>query len=179
MRPSILFLSSGMEKAKQPPVRSQSHAQHKPFGARVRKASCVYLSRAVALAWWASECSISLCFIASAALSVSSGQKKQTDEHLALTVLHHWEEIPRAGCKLVPEHVETRPLLNPDKPGIEQVAGTLDQMCLEVWRTHLAARALHISGIPVWEPSVPSLELCPPSPPHPSSGLLLWQHSRE
>uniref|UniRef100_A0AAQ4QJS0 Otoferlin a n=1 Tax=Gasterosteus aculeatus aculeatus TaxID=481459 RepID=A0AAQ4QJS0_GASAC len=44
----------------------------------------------------------------------------QTEEHLALTVLTHWEEIPRVGCKLVPEHVETRPLLNPDKPGIEQ-----------------------------------------------------------
>lgn len=50
-----------------------------------------------------------------------TGQKKQTDEHLALAVLRHWEDIPRAGCKLVPEHVETRPLLNPDKPGIEQV----------------------------------------------------------
>ncbi|XP_026527237.1 otoferlin [Notechis scutatus] len=49
-----------------------------------------------------------------------NGQKKQTDEHLALTVLHHWEGMPRVGCKLVPEHVETRPLLNPDKPGIEQ-----------------------------------------------------------
>ncbi|NXN17114.1 OTOF protein, partial [Indicator maculatus] len=49
-----------------------------------------------------------------------NGQKKQTDEHLALTVLRHWEDIPRAGCRLVPEHVETRPLLNPDKPGIEQ-----------------------------------------------------------
>ncbi|CAM4644135.1 unnamed protein product [Lepidochelys kempii] len=49
-----------------------------------------------------------------------NGQKKQTDEHLALAVLRHWEEIPRVGCKLVPEHVETRPLLNPDKPGIEQ-----------------------------------------------------------
>nr|XP_015203273.1 PREDICTED: otoferlin isoform X3 [Lepisosteus oculatus] len=49
-----------------------------------------------------------------------NGLKKQTDEHLALTVLHHWEEIPRLGCKLIPEHVETRPLLNPDKPGIEQ-----------------------------------------------------------
>uniref|UniRef100_A0A3Q1H831 Otoferlin n=1 Tax=Anabas testudineus TaxID=64144 RepID=A0A3Q1H831_ANATE len=44
----------------------------------------------------------------------------ENDEHLALTVLNHWEEIPRAGCKLVPEHVETRPLLHPDKPGIEQ-----------------------------------------------------------
>lgn len=49
------------------------------------------------------------------------GLKKQTEEHLALIVLNHWEEIPRVGCKLVPEHVETRPLLNPDKPGIEQV----------------------------------------------------------
>uniref|UniRef100_A0A8C0VEA0 Otoferlin n=1 Tax=Cyanistes caeruleus TaxID=156563 RepID=A0A8C0VEA0_CYACU len=45
---------------------------------------------------------------------------KPTDEHLALAVLRHWEDIPRAGCRLVPEHVETRPLLNPDKPGIEQ-----------------------------------------------------------
>uniref|UniRef100_A0A672USI4 Otoferlin n=1 Tax=Strigops habroptila TaxID=2489341 RepID=A0A672USI4_STRHB len=51
---------------------------------------------------------------------VFTGQKKQTDEHLALAVLRHWEDIPWAGCKLVPEHVETRPLLNPDKPGIEQ-----------------------------------------------------------
>uniref|UniRef100_A0A674HCN7 Otoferlin n=1 Tax=Taeniopygia guttata TaxID=59729 RepID=A0A674HCN7_TAEGU len=49
-----------------------------------------------------------------------NGQKKPTDEHLALAVLRHWEDIPRAGCRLVPEHVETRPLLNPDKPGIEQ-----------------------------------------------------------
>jgi len=56
-----------------------------------------------------------------------AGQKKQTDEHLALTVLRHWEDIPRAGCKLVPEHVETRPLLNPDKPGIEQVLRVPDQ----------------------------------------------------
>ncbi|KAM6954586.1 otoferlin [Aplochiton taeniatus] len=49
-----------------------------------------------------------------------NGLKRQTDEHLALTVLKHWEEIPRMGCQLIPEHVETRPLLNPDKPGIEQ-----------------------------------------------------------
>ncbi|KAG7239654.1 hypothetical protein INR49_028590 [Caranx melampygus] len=33
-----------------------------------------------------------------------NGLKKQTEEHLALTVLNHWEEIPRVGCKLVPEH---------------------------------------------------------------------------
>ena len=49
------------------------------------------------------------------------GPKKQTDDHLALAVLQNWEEIPKVGCKLVPEHIETRPLYNPDKPGIEQV----------------------------------------------------------
>uniref|UniRef100_A0A9J7YHL1 Otoferlin b n=1 Tax=Cyprinus carpio carpio TaxID=630221 RepID=A0A9J7YHL1_CYPCA len=49
-----------------------------------------------------------------------TGLKKQTDEHLALAVLNRWDDMPRIGCKLVPEHVETRSLLNPDKPGMEQ-----------------------------------------------------------
>uniref|UniRef100_A0A8C4UIC5 Fer-1 like family member 6 n=1 Tax=Falco tinnunculus TaxID=100819 RepID=A0A8C4UIC5_FALTI len=41
-------------------------------------------------------------------------------EHLSLKVLHAWEEIPGAGYKLVPEHIETRPLYHKDKPGMEQ-----------------------------------------------------------
>ncbi|CAM9619621.1 unnamed protein product [Lampetra fluviatilis] len=49
-----------------------------------------------------------------------NGEKLKTEEHLALKVLHSWEEIARVGCRLVPEHVETRPLLHPDKTGIEQ-----------------------------------------------------------
>ena len=43
------------------------------------------------------------------------------EEELALAVLHNWSDVPKVGCKLLPEHIETRALYNPDKPGIEQV----------------------------------------------------------
>uniref|UniRef100_G3P0D3 Fer-1 like family member 6 n=1 Tax=Gasterosteus aculeatus aculeatus TaxID=481459 RepID=G3P0D3_GASAC len=41
-------------------------------------------------------------------------------EHLSLKVLHRWAEIPAVGCKLVPEHIETRTLFNKDRPGMDQ-----------------------------------------------------------
>jgi hypothetical protein len=41
-------------------------------------------------------------------------------ELLALEILKHWDEVP-GGRKLVPEHIETRSIYSPDKPGIEQV----------------------------------------------------------
>ncbi|XP_037668816.1 LOW QUALITY PROTEIN: otoferlin [Choloepus didactylus] len=59
-------------------------------------------------------------FVGPSQMEDENGQRTPTDEHVALSALRHWEDVPRAGCRLVPEHVETRPLLNPDKPGIEQ-----------------------------------------------------------
>ncbi|KAL4648921.1 fer-1-like protein 4 [Arapaima gigas] len=47
----------------------------------------------------------------------------ELDEHKALNVLHRWGEM-REFCvgsePLVPEHVEVRSLMNPDKPGLPQ-----------------------------------------------------------
>ncbi|XP_056419698.1 otoferlin isoform X5 [Hyla sarda] len=87
-----------------------------------------------------------------------NGQKKQTDEHLALSVLHHWEEIPRVGCKLIPEHVETRPLLNPDKPGIEQGR-------LEMW----------VDMFPMDMPAPgPAIDISPRKPKRYELRVIIW-----
>lgn len=42
-------------------------------------------------------------------------------EKLCLSILHKWHTLPICGYHLVPEHVETRTLYDPNKPGIEQV----------------------------------------------------------
>ncbi|XP_069809267.1 fer-1-like protein 4 [Dendropsophus ebraccatus] len=42
------------------------------------------------------------------------------DEHKALHVLQHWDEMPEYGTRLVPEHVEVRTLNNPESPGLGQ-----------------------------------------------------------
>uniref|UniRef100_A0A4W6G201 Fer-1 like family member 6 n=1 Tax=Lates calcarifer TaxID=8187 RepID=A0A4W6G201_LATCA len=47
-------------------------------------------------------------------------QPVESYEHLSLKILHRWAEIPAVGCKLVPEHIETRTLYNKARPGMDQ-----------------------------------------------------------
>uniref|UniRef100_A0A8D0FCE0 C2 domain-containing protein n=1 Tax=Strix occidentalis caurina TaxID=311401 RepID=A0A8D0FCE0_STROC len=61
------------------------------------------------------------------------------DEHKALYVLQHWEEMPGYGYKLVPEHVEIRSLYNPENPGLVQ----------DLWGSWFPAPCLHVSHSPL------------------------------
>ncbi|XP_076628524.1 otoferlin isoform X2 [Colletes latitarsis] len=83
---------------------------------------------------------------------------KGKQEHLALAVLHQWQAFPRIGCALVPEHVETRPLYNPEKPGIEQGK-------LELW----------VDMFPMDMPSPgPSIDISPRKPKSYELRIIIW-----
>lgn len=83
---------------------------------------------------------------------------KGIEEHLALAVLHQWHALPRIGCALVPEHVETRPLYNPEKPGIEQGK-------LEMW----------VDMFPMDMPSPgPSIDISPRKPKSYELRIIIW-----
>ncbi|XP_047192999.1 fer-1-like protein 6 isoform X1 [Scophthalmus maximus] len=53
-------------------------------------------------------------------LFMNEDQPEESYEHLSLKILHRWAEIPAVGCKLVPEHIETRTLFNKARPGMDQ-----------------------------------------------------------
>ncbi|XP_017311712.1 otoferlin isoform X2 [Ictalurus punctatus] len=97
-------------------------------------------------------------FLGPTELEDENGLKKPTDEHLALTALKHWEEIPQVGCKLVPEHVETRPLLHPEKQGIEQGR-------IEMW----------VDMFPMDSPTPgPALDISPRKPKKYELRVIIW-----
>ncbi|XP_042350086.1 fer-1-like protein 6 [Plectropomus leopardus] len=54
-------------------------------------------------------------------LFIHEDEPLESYEHLSLKILHRWAEIPVVGCKLVPEHIETRTLFNKARPGMDQV----------------------------------------------------------
>ncbi|KAF4082507.1 hypothetical protein AMELA_G00152170 [Ameiurus melas] len=97
-------------------------------------------------------------FLGPTEIEDENGLKKPTDEHLALIALKHWEEIPQAGCKLVPEHVETRPLLHPEKQGIEQGR-------IEMW----------VDMFPMDSPTPgPALDISPRKPKKYELRVIIW-----
>ena len=51
-------------------------------------------------------------------LKPNTGEMMPTQECLALELLKNWEDIP-GGSRLVPDHLETRSLYNPLRPGVE------------------------------------------------------------
>lgn len=54
----------------------------------------------------------------------SPEEEAEMEEHTALNVLQRWGEMKEflpGALPLVPEHVEIRSLMNPDKPGLPQV----------------------------------------------------------
>lgn len=49
---------------------------------------------------------------------ISTADRK---ENICLSILQKWHTLPVCGYALVPEHVETRSLYHPNKPGVQQV----------------------------------------------------------
>ncbi len=78
-----------------------------------------------------------------------------SDEEMALAVLHNWSHITG---ELVPEHIETRSLYHPDKPGIEQGK-------LEMW----------VDMFPKDAPSPPpSIDISPRKPKSYELRVIIW-----
>ncbi|XP_072323171.1 fer-1-like protein 6 [Scyliorhinus torazame] len=89
---------------------------------------------------------------------MEDGEEVISHEHLALKVLHQWPVIPGAGYKLVPEHVETRPLYHPDKPGMEQ--GRV-RMWVDMFPMHMP-------------PPGPAVDISPRKPKRYELRIIIW-----
>ncbi|XP_030642529.1 fer-1-like protein 6 [Chanos chanos] len=89
---------------------------------------------------------------------VDEEQVIETHEHLALKVLHRWADMPGVGCKLVPEHIETRTLYVKEKPG-------MDQGQLQMW----------VDMFPMdMPPPGPSVDISPRKPKGYELRIVIW-----
>ncbi|XP_072259300.1 fer-1-like protein 4 [Pyxicephalus adspersus] len=79
------------------------------------------------------------------------------DEHKALHVLQHWDEMPEYGTKLVPEHVEVRTLYNSENPGMGQGS-------LHMW----------IDLFPTDVPAPPPVNIKPRAPVNYELRVIIW-----
>ncbi|MBN3319754.1 FR1L6 protein, partial [Atractosteus spatula] len=85
-------------------------------------------------------------------------QTVESYEHLALKILHRWSEFPDVGCKLVPEHIETRVLYHKEKPG-------MDQGQLQMW----------VDMFPMDMPAPgPSVDISPRKPKGYELRIVIW-----
>uniref|UniRef100_A0A8C4ZD49 C2 domain-containing protein n=1 Tax=Gadus morhua TaxID=8049 RepID=A0A8C4ZD49_GADMO len=78
-------------------------------------------------------------------------------EHLSLKILHRWGEMP-SGCRLVPEHIETRTLFNKARPG-------LDQGQVQMWVDMYPADLPHPG---------PSVDISPRKPKGYELRIIIW-----
>ncbi|KAG2467304.1 FR1L6 protein, partial [Polypterus senegalus] len=89
---------------------------------------------------------------------IEDDEEVESYEHLALKILHRWNEIPDVGCKLIPEHIETRTLYNKDKPG-------MDQGQLQMW----------VDMFPMdMPPPGPSVDISPRKPKGYELRIIIW-----
>lgn len=85
-------------------------------------------------------------------------EQVESYEHLSLKILHRWAEIPAVGCRLVPEHIETRTLFNKARPG-------MDQGQVQMW----------IDMFPIDSPHPgPSVDISPRKPKGYELRIIIW-----
>ncbi|XP_061089829.1 fer-1-like protein 6 [Conger conger] len=89
---------------------------------------------------------------------VDEEQTVESYEHLALKILHRWNEFPGIGCKLVPEHIETRTLYHKERPG-------MDQGQLQMWVDMFSMDMPHPG---------PSVDISPRKPKGYELRIIIW-----
>ncbi|KAF1741081.1 hypothetical protein MXB_3802, partial [Myxobolus squamalis] len=80
------------------------------------------------------ECQVgNYIFISTPTTLDGSGSKIPSNEPAALKAIQNLHMITEIGYHIVPEHIETRQLYSPDKPGISQVVTGSLEMWLELY----------------------------------------------